>query len=175
MTSKRLSSEDILSAESTTECCDEDGRLSPDEEPEPAVHFASSPPPSRPTLRSGRARRRQPADRTARAGGARARGGAAGRGGRRGDAAAARAGGERAQLGGRSECQPDARPQQLSPVAARTMPRLLARHLQARKGRNDIVAVPATGTRLGPGLLASNATLLCGQPGPRFPGNESNP
>ena len=50
MTSKRLSSEDILSAESTTECCDEDGRLSPDEEPEPAVHFASSPPPpSRPT------------------------------------------------------------------------------------------------------------------------------
>ena len=40
MTSKRLSSsEDILSAgESTTDCCDEDGRLSPDqEETEPEI------------------------------------------------------------------------------------------------------------------------------------------
>ena len=53
MTSKRLSSsEDILSAESTTECCDEDGRLSPDHEehePGPRVTTLQSPmPPSRP-------------------------------------------------------------------------------------------------------------------------------
>lgn len=50
MTSKRnhapmSSSEDILSAESTTECCDEDGRLSPDEEVEPEEYHPRRRPP----------------------------------------------------------------------------------------------------------------------------------